>query len=148
MGELIVYQSLQRPSVHNFKHLLKPLGQLYSNYIWRLLRTQAQKFVQMVLVTWPRWPPCPYMVKTLQKSSSPEPEGRWPWDLVCSIWVVGPNKFVQMMILDWPWPTYCQGQICLLMHLNEKICGKVDFLENCGSLSHSRLICLTLRDNG
>ena len=27
-----------------------------------------------MLVTWPRWPPCPYMVKTLQKSS-PEPAG-------------------------------------------------------------------------
>ena len=25
-----------------------------------------QKFVQMVLVTWPRWLPCPYMVKTLK----------------------------------------------------------------------------------
>ena len=23
-----------------------------------------RKFVQMVQVTWPRWPPCPYMVKT------------------------------------------------------------------------------------
>ena len=39
------------------------------------------------------------------KSSSPEPEGRWPWDLICSIGDVGPTKFVQMMILDWPWPT-------------------------------------------
>ena len=64
-----------------------------------------QNFVQMVLVTWPRWPPRPYMVKTLQKSSSPEPEGRWPWDLIYSIGVVGPTKFVQMMILGWPWPT-------------------------------------------
>ena len=44
---------------------LKPLGQLNSNFIWRLLRTRERKFVQMVLVTWPRWPPCPYMVKTL-----------------------------------------------------------------------------------
>ena len=44
---------------------LKPLGQLNSNYIWRLLRTRERKFVQMVLVTWPRWPPRPYMVKTL-----------------------------------------------------------------------------------
>ena len=26
-----------------------------------------RKFAQMVLVTWPRWPPCPYMVKTLKK---------------------------------------------------------------------------------
>ena len=42
---------------------LKPLGQLNSNFIWRLLRTRERKFVQMVLVTWPRWPPCPYMVK-------------------------------------------------------------------------------------
>ena len=24
------------------------------------------KFVQLVQVTWPRWPPCPYMVKTLK----------------------------------------------------------------------------------
>ena len=44
---------------------LKPPGQLNSNFMWRLLRTREQKFVQMVLVTWPRWPPCPYMVKTL-----------------------------------------------------------------------------------
>ena len=84
---------------------LKLLGQLNSFFIWRLLRMGERKFVQMVLVTWPRWPPCPYMVKTLKKSSSAEPEGRWPWDLVCSIGVVGPTKFVQMMILGWPWPT-------------------------------------------
>ena len=44
---------------------LKPLGQSNSNFIWRLLRAREQKFVQMVLVTGPRWPPCPYMVKTL-----------------------------------------------------------------------------------
>ena len=84
---------------------LKLLGQLNSYFIWRLLRMGERKFVQMVLVTWPRWPPCPYMVKTLKKSSSPEPESWWPWDLVCSIGVVGPTKFVQMMILGWPWPT-------------------------------------------
>ena len=84
---------------------LKLLGQLNSYFIWRLLRMGERKCVQMVLVTWPRWPPRPYMVKNLKKSSSPEPEGRWPWDLVCSIGVVGPTKFVQMMILGWPWPT-------------------------------------------
>ena len=84
---------------------LKLLGQLNSYFICRLLRMGERKFAQMVLVTWPRWPSRPYMVKTLKKSSSPEPEGRWPWDLVCSIGVVGPTKFVQMMILGWPWPT-------------------------------------------
>ena len=97
---------------------LKPLGQLNSNFIWRLLRMGEWKFVQMFLVTWPRWLPCPYMVKTLLKSSSPEPEGRWPLDLVCSIRDVGPTKFVQTMILGWPWPTKRQGQICFLMYLN------------------------------
>ena len=40
---------------------LKPLGQLNSNDIWRLLRTRERKFVKMVLVTWARWRPCPYM---------------------------------------------------------------------------------------
>ena len=45
---------------------LKPLGQFNSNFIWRLLRTGELKFVHMVLVTWPRWPPGPYMVKTLK----------------------------------------------------------------------------------
>ena len=25
-----------------------------------------RKFVQLIQVTWPRWPPCPYMVKTLK----------------------------------------------------------------------------------
>ena len=39
------------------------------------------KVCSMVLVPWPRWPPCPYMVKTLKKSSSPEPKSRWPWIL-------------------------------------------------------------------
>ena len=107
IGELIVYQSLRRPSVcQHFQTSspLKPLSQLNSNFIWRLLRIGEQKFVQMVLVTWPRLPPRPYMVITLQKSS-PEPEGWWPWDLVCSIEGVRPTKFVQLMILGWPWPT-------------------------------------------
>ena len=39
------------------------------------------------------------------RSSSPEPESQWPWDLVCSIGDVGHTKFVKMMILAWPWPT-------------------------------------------
>ena len=39
------------------------------------------KCVCVVLVTSPRWLPCPYMVKT-----SLEPMSQWPLDLICSIW--------------------------------------------------------------
>ena len=45
-GELIVYQSLPRPSVcQHFQTSspLKPLRQLNSNFIWRLLRMREQK---------------------------------------------------------------------------------------------------------
>ena len=58
---------------------------------------RGNEFVQTVLVTWPRWPPCPYMVKTLKKSSSPEPKCRWPWILVCSIGCSSTTKIIQMM---------------------------------------------------
>ena len=32
-----------------------------------------------------------YGKNPLKKSSSPEPEGWWPLDLVCNIWDVGPT---------------------------------------------------------
>ena len=32
------------------------------------------------------------------KYSSPEPFGRWHWNVVCSIGDVGPTKFIQTMI--------------------------------------------------
>ena len=42
---------------------LKPLGQCCSNFMWSLLRLGERKIAKMVPVHWPRWPPCPYMVK-------------------------------------------------------------------------------------
>ena len=48
----------------------------------------------------PRWPPCPYIVKTLNKSFSVEPKGRWPWKLVCGIRYSSATKFIQMMTLN------------------------------------------------
>ena len=101
---------------------LKPLGRLKLNFMWSLLGMGERKFLQMVLVTWPKWPPCPYMVKTLKKSSSPEPKGLWPRNLVCSIVCSSTTKFVHMMILGWPWPILRQGQIWYLMLLyGEKV---------------------------
>ena len=102
---------------------LKPLGRLKPNFIWSLLGTGERKFVQMIQVTWPRWPPCLYMVK---KSSSPEPKARWPWNLLCSIRCSSTTKFIQMMTLGWPWPILWQGQIWSLMLLYGKT---MDFSE-------------------
>ena len=49
--------------------------------------------------------------KNMKNSSSLEPKGRWPWKSVCSIKCSSTTKFVQMMILGWPWPILRQGQI-------------------------------------
>ena len=48
-------------------------GQSKPNFICKLSGTRKWKFIDTMVVTSPRWPPCPYMVKTLQKSSSQEP---------------------------------------------------------------------------
>ena len=61
------------------------------NFVWKLSGTRKWKSDDMMLVTWPRWPPRPYMLKTLQKSSSPEPAGGFPRNLVCSIWDSSPS---------------------------------------------------------
>ena len=45
---------------------LEPLGQFCSNFIWSLLRVGERKIAKMVAVRWPRWPPCPYIVKTFK----------------------------------------------------------------------------------
>ena len=42
----------------------------------------------------------PIYGKNPLKYSSPEPECRLPWDMVCSIGEVGPTKFVQMLVLS------------------------------------------------
>ena len=88
-----------------------------------------RKFVQTVQVTWFRWPPCPYMIKTLKKSSSPEPKCRWPWKLVCSIGCSSTTQFIQMMTLSWPWPVLRQGQIWSLMLLYGKKVKQLIFSE-------------------
>ena len=81
--------SVRRPSVvvRNAQRSSspKPLVRSKPNFMWSLLGLGERYFVRGIWVTWPRWPPCPYMVKTLQKSSSPEPAGRFSQNLVCSI---------------------------------------------------------------
>ena len=89
----------------------KPLCRLNPNFMWSLIGVGERKFVQIVPVTWPRWPPCLYMVKNMKHSSSLEPKGRWPWEFVCSIKYSSTINFIQMMTLGWPWPVLRQGQI-------------------------------------
>ena len=45
---------------------LKPLSQFCLNFIWSHLRVGKQKIAKIVAVRWPRWPPCPYMVKSFK----------------------------------------------------------------------------------
>ena len=63
---------LKSPSTLQTSSSQKPLDQLKSDFIWNIYAPRERTFINLVLVTWSRWPPCPYMVKTLQ-NSSPEP---------------------------------------------------------------------------
>ena len=57
----------------------------------------------------------PIYGKNLGKSSQ-EQNGKWPSNLICSIGGSCPVKFVQMVMLDWPWPLLQHGQIRSLRH--------------------------------
>ena len=72
----------------------------------------------------------PVCGKSLQKSSSPELKGLWPWKLVCSIGCSSTTNFVQMMTLGWPWPSLRQGQIWSLMLVYGEKGKTIDFSEN------------------
>ena len=48
--------------------------------MFSLLGLGEQKFIKMVLVCWPRWPSCPYMIECLRKSSSQEPRNMESWN--------------------------------------------------------------------
>ena len=45
---------------------LEPLGQCCSNFIWSLPGAGEWKIAKLVAVHCPRWPSCPYMVKTFK----------------------------------------------------------------------------------
>ena len=93
----------------------------------------------------------PIYGKNLKKSSSLEPKGRWPWNLVCSIGCMSTTKFIQMMTLGWPWPIIQQGQIWSLMLL----CGEkgmhhrvLEYYQVCSKDDHElTLTYFTARSN-
>ena len=76
--------SLRRPAVvrPHFQTTspLKPQGQMWPNFICSIQALGERKIANS------RWPPCTNMVKTLQKSSFPEPLGGLGWYFAGSIW--------------------------------------------------------------
>ena len=65
-------------------------------------------------------PMIPIYCKNLKKSSSLEPHGRWPGNLVCSIGCSSTTMFVQIITIGWPWHILWRGQIWSLMLLYGK----------------------------
>ena len=83
---------VRRPSSTIFKDLLLQNQLAYQSQIsyGASVGQGNESLLGGVWVTWTRWPPGPYVVKTLQKSSSPEPNGQWPCGFICSIGDAGP----------------------------------------------------------
>ena len=67
--------------------------------MWSLLGEGERKFVQMVQVTWPRWPPCPYMVKTFKNLLL---QNQKSYDLETWHVALG-TQAVQSLYKWWPW---------------------------------------------
>ena len=112
VGELIVYLwSGFCPSTNlstisnNFSETAWPIK---AKFYVRLPWVRGIKVCCSIRVTWPRWPPRPYKVNTLQKSSS-VPMDRLPWNLVCSI-----RGSIFCLTLGWHWSILQKGQILLL----------------------------------
>ena len=105
-----------------FKHLL----------LWNRFANQSQilcgaslgrandSLYKRVQVTWPRWPPCPYMLKTLKNLLL---QNQKSYDLETCHVALGTQalqNLYKLMNLDWPWPILQQGQIWSLMLLYGK----------------------------
>ena len=95
----------------------KPLGQCCSNFMWSLLRLGERKIAKMVAVHWPRWPPCPYMVKTF-KSLPQNRRCLWAEYLHKSSGTGGLPKLLKWWSYIDVWPFYSEvkfASICICM---------------------------------
>ena len=96
----------------------KPLGQSKSNFIWSFYAIGERKFAQMVLVTWPRWPPCPYMVKTLKNLllRNQKADDLETWYASSGAWVLpGLLKWWPWVDLDLFYSKVKYGPLCFYM---------------------------------
>ena len=106
---------------------LKPLSQFCSNSIWSHLRVGKQKIAKIVAVRWPRWPPCPYVVKAFKNLLLQNGECLGAESLHKSWGMRGlPKLLKELSYLD-IWPFYGKvkfASLCICMspiHLNRKI---------------------------
>ena len=112
---------------------LKPLSQFCSNFIWSHLRVGKQKIAKIVMVHWPRWPPCPYIVKTFKNLLLQNLECLGAESLHKSLGTRGLPKLLKELSYVDIWPfygtvKYAYGKVkfaslCICMspiHLNRK----------------------------
>ena len=106
---------------------LKPLSQFCSNFIWSHLRVGKPKIAKIVAVSWPRWPPCPYMVKTFKNLLLQNWEGLGAESLHKSSGTRSLPKLIKELSYVDIWPFYGKvkfASLCICMspiHLNGKI---------------------------
>ena len=90
---------------------LKPLGQCCSNFMWSLLRLGERKIAEMVVVHWPRWLPCLYMVKTFKNLLRQNQISPWGLTFAQILRDRKSTKIAKMMVLRWRVTFLGQGQI-------------------------------------
>ena len=99
---------------------LKPLSQFCSNFIWSLLRLGERKIAKIVVVRWPRWPPCPYMVKTFKNLLHQNQGCLVAESLLKSSRNWKSTKVAKIMDVHWHLTFLQRGQVCFPMHLYGK----------------------------
>ena len=96
-----------------------------------------QKIAKIVAVRWPRWPPCPYMVKTFKNFLLQNQECLGAESLHKSSGTRGLPKLLKELWYIDIWPFYGRvkfASLCICMspiHLNRKIVENFKFLLLC-----------------
>ena len=115
---------------------LKPLGQFCSNFMCSLLWAEEWKLAKMVAVHWPRWPPCPYMVKIFKNLLLQNRGHLGAESLHKSLGIWGLPKMLKWWSYIDIWPFYGEvkfASLCICMgttHVYGKCMGKMLRISN------------------
>ena len=135
-GHLLTLAGLS--SINTFQRFfsLKPLGQSKPNFIWSIYRKWEPMYIKIIQVTWPRWPPCPYMLKSLKYLLL---QNRWTHfnETLHEVWV---PQVLQCVNKSWPcgdldlfYGKVNIGHQCIWMGKTFKMSFKVKVLQEMGS---------------